>query len=473
MAGDCMNYKNILKLISENISSGLFIVNKEGIVVFYNQSANDLAGLNVENAIGKHMLEIFPKLTEETSTIMRALTTGEVIKNYVQNYYNYQMKLVTILSNTVPFYENGEIAGAIEIFSDVDQYKNQNRYNKKQESEIIDRAYYTVDDIVGVSQFVNDIKLKIKKIADSKSPVLVYGETGTGKELIVQSIHNLSKRRGNPFIAQNCAAIPVTLLESMLFGTALGSFTGAKDSKGLIEAADGGTLFLDEINSMDIMIQAKLLRVLQEGQVRRIGENKTRFVDVRIITALNQDPYKAIEEGRLRNDLFYRLNVINFSILPLRERSEDLEVLSYYFLNEFNRVLNKNIKSFTDDVIEFFRSYSWPGNIRELRHSIEHAVNITEKDVIAIEDLPKYIDMNHKESDDIRENSVEEKNAVVINAPLNDMMNEYERKIISESLRQNNYNVLKTSKRLDIPRQTLYYKMEKLGIRVDKRVEQA
>ncbi len=468
-----MNYKNILKLISENISSGLFIVNKEGVVVFYNQSANDLAGLNVENAIGKHMLEIFPKLTEETSTIMRALTTGEVIKNYVQNYYNYQMKLVTILSNTVPFYENGEIAGAIEIFSDVDQYKNQNRYNKKQESEIIDRAYYTVDDIVGVSQFVNDIKLKIKKIADSKSPVLVYGETGTGKELIVQSIHNLSKRRGNPFIAQNCAAIPVTLLESMLFGTALGSFTGAKDSKGLIEAADGGTLFLDEINSMDIMIQAKLLRVLQEGQVRRIGENKTRFVDVRIITALNQDPYKAIEEGRLRNDLFYRLNVINFSILPLRERSEDLEVLSYYFLNEFNRVLNKNIKSFTDDVIEFFRSYSWPGNIRELRHSIEHAVNITEKDVIAIEDLPKYIDMNHKESDDIRENSVEEKNAVVINAPLNDMMNEYERKIISESLRQNNYNVLKTSKRLDIPRQTLYYKMEKLGIRVDKRVEQA
>ncbi len=468
-----MDYKNILKLISENISSGLFIVNKEGIVVFYNQSANDLAGLNVENAIGKHMLEIFPKLTEETSTIMRALTTGEVIKNYVQNYYNYQMKLVTILSNTVPFYENGEIAGAIEIFSDVDQYKNQNKYNKKQECNIIDRAYYTIDDIVGVSQFVNDIKLKIKKIADSKSPVLVYGETGTGKELIVQSIHNLSKRRDNPFIAQNCAAIPATLLESMLFGTALGSFTGAKDSKGLIEAADGGTLFLDEINSMDIMLQAKLLRVLQEGHVRRIGENKTRFVDVRIITALNQNPYKAIEEGRLRNDLYYRLNVINFSILPLRERSEDLEVLSYYFLNEFNRVLNKNIKGFTDDVIEFFRSYSWPGNIRELRHSIEHAVNMTEKGVIAIEDLPKYIDINHKDADEIRENSGGEKNAIIINAPLNEMMNEYERKIISESLKKNDYNVLKTSKGLDIPRQTLYYKMEKLGIRVDKRVEQA
>ncbi|WP_312814599.1 sigma 54-interacting transcriptional regulator [Sedimentibacter sp.] len=467
-----MDYKNILKLISENISSGLFIVNKEGIVIFYNQSANDLAGLNVENAIGKHMLEIFPKLTEETSTIIRALTTGEVIKNYVQNYYNYQRKLVTILSNTVPIYENGEIVGAIEIFSDVDQYKNinQNKY-KKQKGNIIDKAHYTIDDIVGVGRFVKDIKSKIKKIADSKSPVLVYGETGTGKELIVQSIHNLSQRCDNPFIAQNCAAIPGTLLESMLFGTALGSFTGAKDSKGLIEAADGGTLFLDEINSMDIMLQAKLLRVLQEGQIRRVGENKTRFVDVRIITALNQNPYKAIEEGKLRSDLFYRLNVINFSLLPLRERSEDLEVLAYYFLNEFNRALNKNIKGFSNEVIEFFHSYNWPGNIRELRHSIEHAVNMIEKDVITIEDLPKYVDINYKAADDIQENIAEEKNTIIINEPLNEIMNEYERKIISKTLRQNDYNVSKTSERLNIPRQTLYYKMKKLGIKVDKILE--
>lgn len=468
-----MDYKNILKLISENISSGLFIVNKEGIVVFYNQSANDLAGLNVENAIGKHMLEIFPKLTEETSTIIRALTTGEVIKNYVQNYYNYRGKLVTILSNTVPIYENGEIAGAIEIFSDVDQYKNinQSKHNKKNEINIIERAHYTIDDIMGVGQFVKDVKQKIKKVADSKSPVLVYGETGTGKELIVQSIHNLSQRCNNPFIAQNCAAIPGTLLESMLFGTALGSFTGARDSKGLIEAADGGTLFLDEINSMDIMLQAKLLRVLQEGQIRRVGENKTRFVDVRVITALNQNPYKAIEEGRLRSDLFYRLNVINFSLLPLRDRREDLDVLSYYFLNEFNRDLNKNIRGFTNDVIGFFHSYNWPGNIRELRHSIEHAVNMTEKDVISMEDLPKYVDINRNDEDYLKPNIDEKKNTLIINKPLDQMLNEFERKIISESLRQNDFNVVKTSKGLDVPRQTLYYKMKRLGIKVDKITE--
>lgn len=472
-----MDYKNILKLISENINIGIFIVNKEGIVIFYNQSANNLAGLNEENAIGKHLLDIFPKLTEETSTIIRALTTGEVLKNYVQNYYNYQRKLVTILSNTVPIYENGEIAGAIEIFSDVDQYKNINhsKHNKKQKDNIIEKANLTIDDIVGESQFVKDVKLKIKKIADSNSPVLVCGETGTGKELIVQSIHNLSKRCDNPFIAQNCAAIPGTLLESMLFGTALGSFTGAKDSEGLIEAADGGTLFLDEINSMDIMLQAKLLRVLQEGQIRRVGENNTRYVDVRIITAMNQDPYKAIEEGRLRSDLFYRLNVLNFNLLPLRERREDLEVLSNYFLNEFNRSLNKNVKGFTNDVIEFFHSYNWPGNIRELKHTIEHAVNMTEKDFIAKEDLPDYINENNenicaKFVDNLLSDGISSNGCNFTIKPLNHMIDEYEKKLITQALMQNDCNVSKTAKDLEIPRQTLYYKMDKLKIKFDKKL---
>lgn len=470
-----MDYKNILKLVSENIYSGMFIVDKNGIVQFYNQSANDLAGLNVENAIGKHMLEIFPKLSEETSTIIRALSTGESIKNYVQNYYNYKGKLVSILSTTLPFYENGEIAGAIEIFSDVDQYKNinQNKHNRKIDSNFIEKANYTVDDIIGSSKCVRDIKTKILKVANSKSPVLVYGDTGTGKELIVQSIHNASYRKDNPFIAQNCAAIPGTLLESILFGTMLGSFTGAKDSKGLIEAADGGTLFLDEINSMDITLQAKLLRVLQEGQIRRIGENKIRNVDVRIITALNQDPYKAIEEGKIRSDLFYRLNVINFYLLPLKERMEDLKKLSEFFLNEINRELNMNIVGFSDEVVEFFYKYDWPGNVRELRHSIEHAVNITEKNIITKSDLPKYIGVNSLGERAIAEAKNERDNSTpkIIDGPLTSILENYERKIISDALMQNDYNISKTSRKLDIPRQTLYYKMDKLGIKVDKSIE--
>jgi len=464
-----MDYKNILKLISENIYSGIFIVDKNGIVTFYNQSANDLAGLNVENAIGKHLLEIFPKLTAETSTIIRALSTGESIKNYVQNYCNYQSKYTTILSTTIPFYENGKIEGAIEIFSDIDQYKNinQNKHNKKIENIFIEKANYKLDDIVGKSRKIVDIKLKIKKIADSKSPVLVYGETGTGKELVVQSIHNESNRCDNAFIAQNCAAIPGTLLESILFGTTLGSFTGAKDSKGLIESAEGGTLFLDEINSMDMMLQAKLLRFLQEGQIRRIGENKTRKVDVRIIAALNEDPYEALEAGRIRKDLFYRLNVISFSLPSLRDNKLDLIELANHFLAEFNKDLRKNINGFSEDVIDFFLKYDWPGNIRELRHFIEQAVNLTENDIISKSDLPYF-------------NELERKNEIINNKPmyeniiddsLNEIMNRYERNVISQALVQNEYNISKTSKRLDIPRQTLYYKMDKLGIKVDKKVD--
>lgn len=464
-----MDYKNILKLISENIYSGIFIVDKNGIVTFYNQSANDLAGLNVENAIGKHLLEIFPKLTAETSTILRALTTGESLKNYVQNYCNYQSKYTSILSTTIPFYENGKLEGAIEIFSDVDQYKNinQNKNNKKSENIFIEKANYKLDDIVGKSRKIADIKLKIKKIADSKSPVLVYGETGTGKELVVQSIHNESNRRDNPFIAQNCAAIPGTLLESILFGTTLGSFTGAKDSKGLIESSDGGTLFLDEINSMDIMLQAKLLRFLQEGQIRRIGENKTRNVDVRIIAALNEDPYEALESGRIRKDLFYRLNVISFSLPSLRDNKSDLIELANHFLAEFNKDLAKNIKGFSEDVIEFFLKYDWPGNIRELRHFIEQAVNLTENDIVSKSDLPYFDELERK--NEIINNKLMVENS--IDDSLNEIMNRYERKIISQALVQNVYNISKTSKRLDIPRQTLYYKMDKLGIKVDKKVD--
>ena len=464
-----MDYKNILKLISENIYSGIFIVDKNGIVTFYNQSANDLAGLNVENAIGKHLLEIFPKLTAETSTILRALSTGESLRNYVQNYCNYQSKYTSILSTTIPFYENGKLEGAIEIFSDVDQYKNinQNKHIKRNENIITEKANYNLDDIVGKSRKITDIKLKIKKIANSKSPVFVYGETGTGKELVVQSIHNESNRCDNPFIAQNCAAIPGTLLESILFGTTLGSFTGAKDSKGLIESADGGTLFLDEINSMDMMLQAKLLRFLQEGQIRRLGENKTRKVDVRIIAALNEDPYEALEAGRIRKDLFYRLNVISFSLPSLRDNKSDLIELANHFLAEFNKDLEKNIKGFSDDVIEFFLKYDWPGNIRELKHFIEQAVNLTENDIVSKSDLP-YFDELERKSEIINNKPMFEN---LIDDSLNEIMNRYERKVISQALVQNEYNISKTSKRLDIPRQTLYYKMDKLGIKVDKKVD--
>lgn len=463
-----MDYKNILKLISENLYCGIFIVDNLGNVVFYNQSINDLAGLKVENAIGKHVLEIFPRLTEETSTIMRTLKTGESLKDYVQNYYNYQDKRVTILSSTIPLYEDGQLKGVVEIFSDVEKYYN--LINNKSGREAVEKAIYTLDDIIGSSKSKKDLKNKIKKTADSRSPVLVYGETGTGKELVVQCLHNESIRRSKPFIAQNCAAIPNTLFESILFGTKLGSFTGAKDSKGLIEEADGGTLFLDEINSMDITLQAKLLRFLQEGHIRRLGDNTTHAVDVRVIAALNENPYEAISSGKLRSDLFYRLNVINFSLPPLRESKSDIIELSCYFLDYFNKELNKNVHGFSEDVTEFFKKYDWPGNTRELKHIIEHAINITDSSMISINDLPDYINVKQCKNNSKNNESVSTVDENYT-GPLNEQVEQFERKVIINSLKRYDCNISKTAKKLGIPRQTLYYKMEKLNIKLDKNAD--
>jgi arginine utilization regulatory protein len=464
-----MDYKNILKLISENLYCGIFIVDKYGKVVFYNQSINDLAGLKVESAIGKHLLEIFPRLTEETSTIMRTLKTGEGLNNYVQNYYNYKDKRVTILSSTIPLIEAGQLEGVVEIFSDVEKYNNLD--SNKSNKTAVGKAVYTLDDIIGSSQAKKDLKNKIRKTAESRSPVLVYGETGTGKELVVQCLHNESSRRNMPFVAQNCAAIPGTLFESILFGTKLGSFTGARDAKGLIEAADGGTLFLDEINSMDITLQAKLLRFLQEGQIRRLGDNSTHEVDVRVIAATNENPYDAIASGRLRNDLFYRLNAINFSLPPLRDSKSDIVELSNYYLEHFNKELKKNIQGFSEDAEIFLKNYRWPGNVRELRHVIEHAINITETNYITLSDLPDYINTNSIQN--IAKNNeselIVEEN--IYNGSLNEQLEQFERNVILNALKIYHCNVSKTAKRLNIPRQTLYYKIDKLNIKLEKNAE--
>lgn len=460
-----MDFKNILKLISENLYCGIFIVDKYGKVVFYNKSVNDLAGLNVENAIGKHILEIFPRLTEETSTIINVLKSGTPLNNYVQNYYNYRDKRVTILSNSIPIYEDGKLEGVVEIFTDVEKYNSLNHTKEDTDSDA--RAFYTLDDIIGSSIAIKELKDKIRKTADSISPVLVYGETGTGKELVVQSLHNEGSRRDKPFIAQDCAAIPETLFESMLFGTKLGSFTGAKNSKGLIEAADGGTLFLDEINSMDIILQAKLLRFLQEKKIRRIGENTLREVNVRVVAAMNEDPYKAIESGRLRSDLFYRLNAINFSLLPLRYNRSDIDELSGYFLNHFNKELHRKICGYSSEVSEFFLSYDWPGNVRELKHIIEHAVNIADGNIITLKDLPHYIN-EKKTMSCVRDSDT---NTVVENTftgSLNERLEQFEKKVIVDALNKYDCNISKTSQKLGIPRQTLYYKMNKLDIKTWK-----
>jgi arginine utilization regulatory protein len=285
---------------------------------------------------------------------------------------------------------------------------------------------------------------------------LIYGATGTGKELFVQAIHNYGLRRNKPFVAQNCAALPETLFESILFGTVKGAFTGASDKPGLFELAHGGTLFLDEINSMPLNLQSKLLRVLQDGVVRRIGGIKDIKVDVRIIAAMNVEPTYAISNKHLREDLFYRLNVMSIKLILLCDRKEDIPLLTEYFIKKYNNLLNKSVQGVTKDVEILFSMHNWPGNVRELQHVIEASMNIVSSGKIDVKHLPIYL--NEVFNDDKKVCEMDEIK------PLNDVVEMVERNMIKKALEKSGGNVTKASKLLKVPRQTLQYKIYKYGL---------
>jgi two-component system response regulator AtoC len=249
---------------------------------------------------------------------------------------------------------------------------------------------YDFSHIIGVSPSTQKVLEEVTKIADARSSVLIFGETGTGKELIARAIHFNSRRKEKSFVPINCSAIPDALLESELFGHVKGAFTGAMTAKkGLFEEAAGGTVFLDEIGEMSVMLQSKLLRVLEDQEVRPVGGNQSTKVDLRFIMATNKDLWKAVRTGTFREDLFYRINTINIQLSPLRERQEDIPLLARHFLARLGAEFGKPVQAISDDTMDLFLEYRWPGNIRELRNIIERAVLITDSDIIAPEHLPE------------------------------------------------------------------------------------
>lgn len=248
---------------------------------------------------------------------------------------------------------------------------------------------YAYDGIVGKSHKMQEVFNTIDSIASTSSTVLILGESGTGKELVARAIHNRSARRDNAFVVINCAAIPEHLLESELFGYKKGSFTGAlADKRGLFEEANGGTVFLDEVGEIPPAIQVKLLRVLQEGEIRPVGEVESRKVDVRLVAATNQDLVQAVRDGVFREDLYYRLNVIVIPIPPLRERTDDIPLLAYHFLNKYNEKMSKGIDKISIDALQALQNYTWTGNVRELENVIERAVVLAVGDMVMAKDLP-------------------------------------------------------------------------------------
>lgn len=454
------NKKN-MSVIFDYISDGIQVIDKDGVLIYCNRKAAMLDDINIEASLGKHITEVYPSLSIQTSTLMKVLGTGVAIINVEQTYATYKGKKITTINSTIPIRLEGDVAGALEISKNITDVKVlsekvvdlQNKVYGGKANVALEEAVYTFDDIVTNHGDMIKLKAVARKIAPTDAPVMVYGETGTGKELLVQAIHNSSNRQGSSFIAQNCAALPATLLEGILFGTLKGSFTGSIDRPGLFELADGGTLFLDEINSMPMELQAKLLRVLQDGNLRRIGDTKTRKVDVRVIAATNIDPILAVEQGDLRRDLYYRLNTITLELPSLANRKEDLETLTAFFIRKFNDKLYRSVKGVSEEVSQMLKMYNWPGNIRELEHVIEGAMHLVEGNVIDVDHMPGFLQRYRSDKGEIEFG--------ISGKSLNEAVKEVEVVMIRHALSVTDNNISKSAKLLEIPRQTLQYKIQK------------
>lgn len=323
--------------------------------------------------------------------------------------------------------------------------------------EEVDRSF-GFGDLIGKSKAMREIFSLVRQVADSKSTILVMGESGTGKELVSRAIHFHSNRKTQPFVTINCAAIPETLIESELFGHERGAFTHAIEKKlGRFEIAHQGTLFLDEIGELSLTTQAKILRFLQEREFNRVGGSKTIKVDVRLITATNKDPNQLIKQGRFREDLYYRINVVPIVLPPLRDRREDIPLLLDHFIQKFNSENNKHVKGVSEESLAILMDYDWPGNVRELENLIERAVTLTSNGYIQPNELPLSL-IHLPEFESIKESVLGGRISLV------EGEEKFEREIIQDALKKANYVQSHAADMLGISRRILKYKMDKLGI---------
>ncbi|MFE4240531.1 sigma-54 interaction domain-containing protein [Peribacillus butanolivorans] len=448
------NHEEILfKDIIEFAYDGLVMVDTEGYVQMLSHAYADFLGVDQESSIGKHVTEII----ENTRMHLVAKTGKQEVAELQKIKDNY------IIATRSPILKQGKIVGAVGkiLFKNVGQFTAlSKRVNlleielKKYKGDFRERnkASYTFDHIMGKSPALLEVKVQARIAAKSDSNVLILGESGTGKELFAHSIHNESRRAMGVFVKVNCAAIPAELLESELFGYEEGSFTGAKKGgkAGKFEAADGGTIFLDEIGELPLHMQVKLLRVLQEKEIERVGSTGSVQIDVRVIAATNRNLEEMVSKGEFRLDLYYRLKVMQIHVPSLRKRLEDVEILVSYFVEKYQNLMKKRVQGMSDQALRLLRLYKWPGNIRELENIIERALNIVEEEeMIDSKHLPEEI-TGHKELVPIR--------------TLAEVMEETERATIFSSLEMTSGNKSETAKRLGVSRTTLYEKMNKYGL---------
>lgn len=450
--------KELMEALLKVIDEGIHVIDLSGKTILYNKVAASLDGMEADEVIGKPLLHVFPSLTKKTSTLLSVIESGQAIYHKQQTYANIHGATIDTINTTLPIFVNQRLVGAVEIAKDLSKLRKLSErlidLEKQNASEIPLKkrgagAFYHFQDIKTSNEaFINIIE-KAKKAARSSSSILVFGESGSGKELFVQGVHNASPRKKGPFIAQNCAALPEALLESILFGTAKGSYTGAVDRPGLFELANGGTLFLDEIQSMSMSLQTALLRVIEDGVIRRVGATKSAAVDVRVIAAMNIHPEHAVDEKVLRLDLYYRLNVLSFQLPALRQRKEDILLLANYFMQIFNKSFGSKVSGMSQELESQLLQHEWPGNVRELKHCIEYMMNVTDASILQIQDLPVFFNQQ-----------LNQKSMTI--PPLREALKAKEKQLLELALQQTEGNVLKAAKLLQIPRQTLQYKLKNI-----------
>lgn len=383
-----------------SIQDGLLVIDKEGVVLFINPEYTRITGVTEAEIVGKPLLSVRPN-----AQLVEVMKQNKVVVGIRRKERN-----VEYVVDMAPIVLGGRVEGAVsickgavEVHELVKKLEKNNKEIKRlqQGMNSLSKAKYSFEHIIGAEGDLKAVIAKAKKVARSSISVVIYGESGTGKELLAQAIHNESDRSDKPFVAVNCAAIPEALLESELFGYEEGAFTNAKrgGKLGLFELAHRGTLFLDEISELPYDIQAKLLRVLQESAIRRVGGVSELEVDVRVIAAANKDLAQMVEKGRFREDLFYRLNAFMLQLLPLRVRHRDIEVLVDSMLKHETRANSQDAEAYVvePEVMDIFARYHWPGNVRQLKNVIDYAVCMAEGNTITPRDLPDYIRQEHAE----------------------------------------------------------------------------
>ncbi len=467
-----MNTNLLVNRLTDVLKEGIHVVDQFGITIQYNRRIEIIENRVAADVVGRN-LEGLEKENEMDELLIEVLATGLPKINVVHECVNTYGNSISVNFSFWPITERNVVKGAIKVATDMTELRKLRAENLGLTKDIsqmsrIEKSLvrltdgFRIEDIVGESPQMEAVKSQVVNAAKCDLNVIITGASGTGKEMMAQAIHNGSRRKDKPLVAENCAAIPENLAESVLFGTVKGGFTGAVDRMGLFQLANGGTLVLDEFNSLPMGIQAKLLRVLQDGTFRPVGGLETKQVNVRVIAITNQDPIKLVDEGLLRSDLFYRLGVVTINVPSLKERKGDLALLASYFLEKFGREVDKWPLYLDDEVKEAFERFPWRGNVRELSNVIECAVNMVDSgNVIDLSHLPSYFISEIDAGDD--GSALEHENYFSSGAEsLSEYMYEVERDIIISALKRNDGNVTKTAGELGLTRQALQHKIHKI-----------